>query len=88
MIIPLFDEDKGTPTGILLFHLNFVAQATVQQKLGVLRGLGSRYYDLVERLEEISEPRSIEEILELIAPRDMVLAPLENLVLSRNLSTT
>ncbi|HTY22096.1 MAG TPA: SIS domain-containing protein [Desulfomonilaceae bacterium] len=88
VIIPLFDEDKGTPTGILLFHLNFVAQATVQQKLGVLRGLGSRYYDLVERLEEISEPRSIEEILELIPPRDMVLAPLENLVLSRNLSTT
>ncbi len=85
VIIPLVDEDKGAVTGILLFHLNFVTQASVQQKLTILRGLGNRYYDLIELLEEISDARSIEEVLEPISPRDTILAPVESLVLSRKL---
>ncbi len=86
VIVPLFDEDKAEVNGILLFHLNFVSQASVQQKLGILRGLGNRYYDLVELLEEISDTRSIEEVLEPISPRDMVLAPVEWLVPGRKLA--
>ena len=84
-MLPLFDEDKAEITGILLFHLNFVSQASVQQKLTILRGLGNRYYDLIELLEEISDSRSVEEVLEPISPRDMILAPVERLVLGRKL---
>jgi len=84
-MLPLFDEDKGEVTGILLFHLNFVSQASVQQKLTILRGLGNRYYDLIELLEEISDGRSVEEVLEPVSPRDMILAPVERLVLGRKL---
>jgi glucosamine--fructose-6-phosphate aminotransferase (isomerizing) len=86
VMLPLFDEDKVEVTGILLFHLNFVSQASVQQKLTILRGLGNRYYDLIELLEEISDSRSVEEVLEPISPRDMILAPVERLLLGRKLA--
>jgi glutamine---fructose-6-phosphate transaminase (isomerizing) len=86
VMLPLFDEDKAEVTGILLFHLNFVSQASVQQKLTILRGLGNRYFDLIELLEEISDVRSIEEVLEPISPRDIILAPVERLVLGRTLA--
>ncbi len=80
VIIPLFDEDRGDCPGILLFHLKFAAQASAQQKLSVLRGLGNRYHDFVERLEEVSDSLIPEEAIERVSPRDLVLAPVERLV--------
>ncbi len=80
VIIPLFDEDRGDCPGILLFHLKFATHASVQQKLGVPRGLGNRYHDFVERLEEVSDSVIPEEAIERVSPRDLVLAPVEQLV--------
>jgi glucosamine--fructose-6-phosphate aminotransferase (isomerizing) len=86
VILPIFGENKAEVTGILLFHLNFAPQASIQQKLGILRGLGSRYHDLIELLEEISDTRTIEEVLEHVSPRDTILAPVERLALGRRLA--
>lgn len=80
LLIPIFDEETGECKGILLFHLNFVPQASVQQKLAVLQGMGNRYHDLVERLEELSYPGELEEVLDKISPRDLILAPIEKLI--------
>jgi glutamine---fructose-6-phosphate transaminase (isomerizing) len=79
-IIPLFDEERGDCPGIVLLHLRFAPQASAQQKLGVLRGLGNRYHDFVERLEEVSDSLTPEEAIEKVSPRDLVLAPVERLV--------
>ena len=80
VIIPLFDEDRGDCPGILLFHLKFAPHASVQQKLSVLRGLGNRYHDFVERLEEVTDSLTPEDAVERVSPRDLVLAPVERLV--------
>ncbi len=81
LLIPLFEEEAGDCKGILLFHLNFLPQASVQQKLAVLQGMGNRYHDLIERLEELSYQGDIEALLDKISPRNLILAPMEKLVL-------
>ncbi|HMK34701.1 MAG TPA: SIS domain-containing protein [Desulfomonilaceae bacterium] len=83
LIIPLFHEELHDCTGIALFHVSFHIQASIQQKLTILRGLGTRYHDLVERLEEVSSAASLEEILDSISPRDLILAPIDHLIPDR-----
>jgi glutamine---fructose-6-phosphate transaminase (isomerizing) len=83
VIIPLFKDQGATWDGILLFHLNFVSEASTQDKLEILRGLGSRYHELVERVQEISDTRSLVEILASVTPRDIILAPLDDLLPER-----
>ncbi len=80
LLIPVFNEENDDCSGILLFHLNFVPQASVQQKLAVLQGMGNRYHDLVERIEELSYPGDLDEVLDKISPRDLVLSPMEKLI--------
>lgn len=82
VLIPLFDDDKEEWSGIVLFHLNFAPKVPVQLKMAVLRGLGNRYHDVIERLEEVSPGASLEELLEHMSPRDLVLAPVDRLVFS------
>ena len=84
LIIPLFDQKIGDCKGILLFHLNFAVHSTLQQKLGILRGMGNRYHELVERLEDLSSSYSLEDFLEAVTPRDLILAPVESMVLSKS----
>ncbi|MBI5570320.1 MAG: SIS domain-containing protein [Desulfomonile tiedjei] len=79
VIVPLIDETGGESPGILLFHLVFASRASVQQKLGIIRGLGNRYHEFVERLEEVSDSRNLEDALERVPPRDLILAPIERL---------
>ena len=80
LLLPLFDEEASDSKGILLFHLIFEEQASVQQKMAVLRALGTRYHDVMEWLEEISNSRSHEDVLAAVSPRDLVLAPVGSLV--------
>jgi hypothetical protein len=80
LLLPLFNEEHGDCTGILLFHLDFVQQASVKQKLAVLQAMGNRYHDFIERLEELSSPVDLEDMLEKISPRDLVLAPVEKVL--------
>jgi glucosamine--fructose-6-phosphate aminotransferase (isomerizing) len=80
LLLPLFNEEHGDCTGILLFHLDFVQQASVKQKLAVLQGMGNRYHDFIERLEELSSPVDLEDVLEKISPRDLILAPVEKVL--------
>jgi len=82
VLIPVLDDEEGEWSGIVLLHLNFAAEAPVHLKMGVLRGLGNRYHDIIERLEEVSPGESLEELLEDISPRDLVLTPVDRLVFS------
>lgn len=81
LLVPLFDEQEGNCRGIVLFHLNFVPQASLQQKIGILRASGNRYHEVVERLEELSSPLGLEDFLDRVTPRDLMLAPLEAMIL-------
>jgi glucosamine--fructose-6-phosphate aminotransferase (isomerizing) len=80
LIIPLLEEASEEYIGICLLHVTFVANAPVKQKLSILRGLGERFHEMTERLEEVSSTLSLEEVLESISPRDMLLAPIDHLI--------
>ncbi|MGB6067777.1 MAG: SIS domain-containing protein [Desulfomonilaceae bacterium] len=80
LLLPLFDEEVGEGNGVVLFHLIFAEQAPIQQKMAVLRALGTRYHDVMEWLEEVSNSRSLEEVLAIVSPRDLILAPVDSLV--------
>jgi glucosamine--fructose-6-phosphate aminotransferase (isomerizing) len=80
LLLPLFDEEAAENKGILLFHLIFQDHASMQQKMAVLRALGTRYHDVMEWLEEISDARSLEDVLAAVSPRDLVLAPVRALI--------
>jgi glutamine---fructose-6-phosphate transaminase (isomerizing) len=80
LLLPLFDEEAAENKGILLFHLIFQEHASIQQKMAVLRALGTRYHDVMEWLEEISDTRSLEDVLAAVSPRDLVLAPVRTLI--------
>lgn len=77
VIIPLFDELGVECRNIVLFHLGFVPESPVQQKLSILRALGNRYDEVIERLGELSPTSSLEHFLESVSPRDLVLAPVD-----------
>jgi glutamine---fructose-6-phosphate transaminase (isomerizing) len=83
LLIPIFDEATSDCQGIVLLHLIFVPQASLQQKISVLRGMRNRYHEFIERMEDLSGSHSIDDFLENISPRDLVLAPIENLVTAR-----
>jgi glucosamine--fructose-6-phosphate aminotransferase (isomerizing) len=83
VVIPLFDEEKRECVAMVLFHLDFVPQATLQQKLSILSVLGNRYHEVVERLQELMGPCELEDFLESVSPRDLVLAPIDSLIHSR-----
>lgn len=81
LVIPLYPDKSDDCTGILLFHVVFAQRASVQQKLGILRCLGNRYYELMERLDDTGLSYSVEGFLEKVTPRDLVLMSVDNLVL-------
>lgn len=83
LVVPLYTDRNGECTGLLLFHVVFVQQASLQQKLSALKGLGNRYYEVIERLEDSTHSYSLDDFLGSISPRDLVLTPVENLVLGK-----
>lgn len=82
VVIPLFEDGKHECDGLILLHLHFADQASHDQKLGVLNAMGTRYHELVERLEELSGSTDLREFLSRISPRDLMLLPIDGLVLS------
>jgi glucosamine--fructose-6-phosphate aminotransferase (isomerizing) len=83
LVVPLSDEDADRGGGVLLFHVDFVAHASQDVKLDILKALGNRYHELVERLQELSGSNALDVFLEGVSPRDLVLEPVDSLILSR-----
>ena len=83
VLVPLFDEEKENWSGILLLHVVFAEESSVQQKLAVLRALGSRYHDIIEQIEEASPGASLEDVLGNISPRDLMLTAADRLPLPK-----
>ncbi|MGC8658386.1 MAG: SIS domain-containing protein [Desulfomonilaceae bacterium] len=82
LVVPLFGDDSGECKNLGLLHVEFVTQASVSQKLNVLKALGGRYHEVVEKLEEQVSGCSIEDFAQRVTPRDLVLAPVESLIMS------
>ncbi len=82
IVIPLLEQKTKGYSSIVLFHLTFVQKASLQEKLTLLKSLGSRYDEIIERLEEIASPQPLEVVLEQISPRDLTLAPLDTILLA------
>ncbi len=83
LVIPLADEDADKSGGVVLFHVGFVDHASRDEKLEILKALGNRYHELVERFQEISGSNALDDFLEQASPRDLILEPIDSLVLSK-----
>jgi glucosamine--fructose-6-phosphate aminotransferase (isomerizing) len=84
LVIPLLEQKAGGCAAIVLFHLTFVEKASLQQKIALLKSLGVRYDELIERFEEIASPQPLETFLDQISPRDLILAPLDSVILAKS----
>lgn len=82
LVIPVFDGEADDRRGVLLFHVDFVSHATKEQKVEILKALGNRYHEVVERLEELSVAHTLDDFLEGVSPRDLMLKPIDSLILS------
>lgn len=82
VVVPLFNEESHECDKVVLLHLEFLPQASVDRKLGILKAMGDRYNEVVERLEELSSTTDLEDFLEKITPRDLMLLPIDSLILS------
>jgi len=79
LILPVFSSSSGNCSHEVLMHLNFVLEASFQQKLDVLRQLGNQYDELLEQIEDLSVSVTLEDFLIKISPRDILLKSVEQL---------
>ncbi len=83
LLLPLAEQKTNGCAAIALFHLTFVENTSLQNKISLLKSLGTRYDEVVERLEEVASNQPLETFLEQVSPRDLALAPLDTVILSR-----
>lgn len=83
LVLPLQEKQTNMGGAIVLFHMTFVEHASLDRKLSLIKSLGARYDEVIERLEEVASPQPLETFLEQISPRDLVLAPLDTVILSK-----
>ncbi len=82
LVLPLFGDNSSDCQHLALLHVEFASRASVSQKINVLRAMGGRFHDVVEKLEEQASSCSVEDFAQRIAPRDLVLASIDSLVLA------
>ncbi|MFH0960878.1 MAG: SIS domain-containing protein, partial [Pseudomonadota bacterium] len=82
LVLPLFSDDSGECRYLALFHVDFVQEATISQKTNTLRALGGRFHEVVEKLQEQNTTCSMEDFISRVSPRDLVLSPIESLILA------
>lgn len=82
LVLPLFSDDSGECRNLALFHVDFTADASISQKMNILRALGGRFHDVVEKLQEQASSCSMEDFITRSAPRDLVVSSIESLILS------
>ena len=82
LVLPLFSDDSGECRYLALFHVDFVPEATISQKTNTLRALGGRFHDVVEKLQEQNSSCSMADFIARVTPRELVLSPIESLILS------
>jgi len=72
LIVPVYGEAGGSCSDLLLLHLEIAPQASLQQKIAVLRKLDDKYVDLEEQREELALPMKLDDILNRVSPRDLI----------------
>jgi glucosamine--fructose-6-phosphate aminotransferase (isomerizing) len=77
MIIP--SAPRGQVEQLVLLHLDLHEQLNLEQKVSLLRDLGGRYEDLKSQVLE-TDLEWNDSVLEPLAPADLILLPIEQLV--------
>ncbi|MCP4660068.1 MAG: SIS domain-containing protein [bacterium] len=71
LIVPVFKKRELASSGLVLFHLALVPQASLQQKTSLLRGLGL-YEDIFDSFHETAPTMSFAAFIERQTPRDLL----------------
>lgn len=80
LILPLFGDESWSCTHQVLLHLELAPRASVEQKLDVLRHLGSKRDDLQEQVEERRSGVDLQELVRRVSPRELIFSPVHRLV--------
>lgn len=80
LILPLFGDDGWTCTHEVLLHLDLAPQASLEQKLEVLRHLGAKGDELQEQVEERRADVDLPELVRRASPRELIFSPVHRLV--------
>jgi glucosamine--fructose-6-phosphate aminotransferase (isomerizing) len=74
LLLPVFDEQQWVCEHLALFHLAIIPQASLQQKMTLLKELGS-YEDAFEAFQEVQPDGNFAAFLEATSPHDLIFTP-------------
>lgn len=74
LMIPLFDEQAWTCESLALLHLGIIPQASLQQKIALLKDTG-QYEDAFEAFQEVRPADNFAAFLESTSPHDLIFTP-------------
>ncbi|MFO1432155.1 MAG: SIS domain-containing protein [Candidatus Competibacteraceae bacterium] len=74
LMIPVFDEQQWVCEKVVLLHLSIIPQASLQQKVALLKDLGS-YDDAFEAFQEVKPEGNFAAFLEALSPHALIFAP-------------
>lgn len=72
LVLPLYTPSGTTISGLLLLHLGMAPQASLQQKIALLKAIGHKFDELVEHITELDPAKSLEEVLAAASPTLLV----------------
>ncbi len=74
LLLPVFDKHQWLCEGLALLHLEIIPQASLQQKLILLKGLG-QYEDALETFQDHKPAENFAMFLETLSPHDLIFMP-------------
>lgn len=74
LLLPVFDKHQWLCERLALLHLEIIPQASLQQKLMLLKGLG-QYEDALETFQDHKPAENFAMFLETLSPHELIFAP-------------
>jgi len=80
VVLPLAAPSGNAVSGLLLLHLGVTPNASLQQKVAVLRAIGQKYDDLTEQLAERSPQMGADRVIAAADPRTLIFADIHDIL--------
>lgn len=72
LVLPLYTPSGTSISGLLLLHVGMAPEASLQQKISLLKAIGHKFDELVEHLAHTAQTRPLETVLAAASPALLV----------------
>ena len=79
LVLPLYSPSATAITGLLLLHIEVVREASLQQKLSILKNLGNKFDELTEHVADHVPGKTLNQILGDSAPALLIFGDLHTI---------